>query len=64
MRTLTPAKINTINRNFIQLKKINFDYLTKILFESISPSEFPFEVGNSNLWIAWLSVEFGILLCN
>ena len=37
--------------------------LTKT-FESRSPSEFPpLEVGNSNLWIIWLSVEFGILFC-
>lgn len=65
MRALAPTQIHTINCYLIQLIKGMRDDkrgLTKMLFESRSPSEFPLDVGNSNLWIIWLSVLFGNLL--
>lgn len=55
MWALAPTEIDTIYRHFIELlevirMRLNV-YITNRLFESRSPSELPFEVGNSNFWM-------------
>lgn len=49
MRTLRPTQIHTVNCYLIKLKIDLFNYILTNTLLSRSPSEFPFEVGNSNL---------------